>query len=173
VGAAFGFGAGLIIAGTANRAQQAVAVPPTAVLRFLRENEPVPDFTLVTLDGRTVRLGDLRGKPVLINFWASWCPPCLRETPALVEAYKELKESGAVFVGIGTQDDTANLKKFVDDNQVPYTVVEDPLGKVSGQYRVLGMPTTFIVDQDGLLRKVFNGEVQKEQVIEAMRGLLP
>ena len=172
VGAAFGFGAGLIIAGTANRPQQGVTVPPTAVMRFLRENEPVPDFTLNTLDGQPVRLTDLRGKPVLINFWASWCPPCLNETPDLVEAYNELKDLGVVFVGIGTQDDTVNLKKLVDSNQVPYTIVEDPLGKVSDQYRVLGMPTTFIIDKEGLLRKAINGEVRKEQVIAAMKALV-
>lgn len=173
VGALFGFGAGLLIAGTADRPPQAVAVPATMVMRFLRENEPVPDFTLNTLDGEPFRLGDLRGKPVLINFWASWCPPCVEETPDLVEAYQELEDLGVAFVGIGTQDDTAKLESFVQANQVPYTVLEDPLGTVSGQYRVLGMPTTFIVDRDGRLRKVINGVVKKDQIIETMKALVP
>ncbi len=172
VAALFGFGTGLIIIAASNRQAAApAAAQPAPVMRFLRENEPVPDFTLNTLDGRAVSLTDFRGQPVLINFWATWCPPCLEETPELAAAYDALKERGVAFIGIGMQDETSKLRQFVDDHRVPYTIVEDPLGKVGDQYRVLGMPTTFIVDKDGLLRKSIQGAVNQEQIMEALSAL--
>ena len=166
----FGFGAGILIASNANQPAD-VTLPPTAVMQFLRENEPVPDFELNTLDGEPVKLSSFKGHPVLLNFWASWCPPCKDETPDLIAAYNELKQAGVVFIGIGTQDDTPKLQQFADEFKVPYLIVEDPLGKVSNQYRVLGMPTTFLVDKDGIMRKVINGIVNKDQVITDMLAL--
>lgn len=171
IAALFGFGAGLLIAASANQPAAPVSLPAAPVMQFLRENEPAPDFELQTFDGRTVRLSDFKGRPVLINFWASWCPPCKEETPDLIAAYNELRDINAVFIGVGTQDDTDKLRQFADEYQIPYLVVEDPLGKVSNQYRVLGMPTTFLVDQQGILRKVINGVVTRAQVVADMRGL--
>ncbi|MCS7059572.1 MAG: TlpA disulfide reductase family protein [Anaerolineae bacterium] len=167
----FGFGAGLLIASTANQPAAPASLPAQPVMQFLRENEPAPDFQLQTFDGRAVRLSDFKGRPVLINFWASWCPPCREETPDLVAAYEQLQDINAVFIGIGTNDDTEKLKQFAQEYAVPYLIVEDPLGDVSRQYRVLGMPTTFLVDKDGILRKIVNGVVTKEQVITLMREL--
>jgi peroxiredoxin len=174
LGALFGFGAGLLIIAVTNRQAAApAAAQPAPVMRFLRENEPAPDFTLNTLDGRPVSLKDFRGRPVLINFWATWCPPCVEETPELAAAYEALKDRGVAFIGIGMQDETEKLRQFVEDLRVPYTIVEDPLGEAGGQYRVLGMPTTFIVDQDGVLRKSIQGAVTKDQVMEALNALAP
>ncbi len=171
VAALFGFGAGVLIASSANQPAAPLSAPAQPVIQFLRENEPAPDFDLQTFDGQTVRLSDFKGRPVLINFWASWCPPCKEETPDLIAAYNDLKDINAVFIGVGTQDDTDKLKQFANEYQIPYLVVEDPLGKVSNQYRVLGMPTTFLIDADGILRKVINGVVTRDQIITQMRGL--
>ncbi|MGQ9815296.1 MAG: redoxin domain-containing protein [Candidatus Roseilinea sp.] len=171
IAALFGFGAGLLIATSANQPGAPVTVPAAPVIQFLRENEPAPDFELQTFDGQTVRLSDFKGRPVLINFWASWCPPCKEETPDLIAAYRELKDINAVFIGVGTQDDTDKLKQFAEEHQIPYLVVEDPLGKVSNRYRVLGMPTTFLIDTDGILRKTINGVVTRNQIVTEMRGL--
>jgi peroxiredoxin len=171
IAALFGFGSGLLIATNANQPAAPVSAPAAPVIQFLRENEPAPDFELRTFDGQTVRLSDFKGRPVLINFWASWCPPCKEETPDLIAAYNDLRDVNAVFIGIGTQDDTDKLKQFAEEYQIPYLVVEDPLGKVSNQYRVLGMPTTFLVDTDGILRKAINGVVTRSQIITEMRGL--
>lgn len=140
---------------------------------LLREGAPAPDFTLSTLDGRPVALADLRGKAVLVNFWASWCPPCLEETPALIAAYEELKQSKAdvEFIGIGTNDDSANLRKFAENNRIPYLIVEDPDGKVGDAYGLLGMPTTIFIDRQGVVRRIWNGAIRKEQVIQIMRAI--
>jgi thiol-disulfide isomerase/thioredoxin len=108
-----------------------------------------------------------------VNFWASWCPPCLKETPALIEAYNELKAENPniEFVGVGTNDEKANLVKFAENNNVPYVMVDDSDSKVSDAYAVRGMPTTFFIDSAGIVRTVVNGEIKKDKVLELMRSL--
>ncbi len=169
-----GVGLAALVLSSSGAAQQSglpILSPSTRTL--LREGAPAPEFTLETLDGRPVALSDLRGKAALINFWASWCPPCLEETPALIAAYDELKRTNpnVEFIGIGTNDDRANLEKFVENNRIPYIIVEDSDGKVSDAYGVLGMPTTVFIDGNGIVRRVWNGAIKKEQVIEIMRGI--
>jgi len=169
-----GVGLAVLVLSSSSAAQRnglPVLSPSTRAL--LREGAPAPEFTLNTFDGRPVSLSDLRGKPTLINFWASWCPPCLEETPALVAAYDELKQANPdiEFVGIGTNDDRENLRKFAEDNRIPYLIVEDPDGRVSDAYGVLGMPTTVFVDSSGIVRRIWNGAIMREQVVEIMRGL--
>jgi peroxiredoxin len=174
VAALMGIGLAVLILSSNNAAQSgAVPVIPASSRALLREGLPAPQFTLNNFAGQPVTLEDLQGKPAMINFWASWCPPCLEETPALIEAYNDLKRDGvnAEFVGIGTNDDKANLVKFAENNAVPYIVVEDPDGKVSDAYGVRGMPTTVFLDSAGVVQKIWNGPIKKEQVIEIMRGL--
>ena len=165
IAALFGFGTGLIIINSRSTSDNPVIVLPTSNVHGLAEGSVAPDFTLKTFSGQTVNLKELRGKRVLINFWASWCPPCLRETPDLKAAYNELREENVAFIGIGTQDDTDKLKKFSDDNSLPYTIVEDPKGTVGDRYSVLGLPTTILVDSQGIVRKVFTGPITKDQVM--------
>jgi len=169
-----GVGLAVLVLSSSSAAQQSglpVLSPPTRAL--LREGAPALEFTLNTFDGRPVSLSDLRGKPTLINFWASWCPPCLEETPALIAAYNELKRTNPdiEFIGIGTNDGQDNLRTFAENNRIPYLVVTDPDGKVSDAYGVLGMPTTVFVDSSGIVRRIWNGAIRQEQVVEIMRGL--
>jgi cytochrome c biogenesis protein CcmG/thiol:disulfide interchange protein DsbE len=139
----------------------------------LRVDAPAPDFTLNTFDGRAVSLSALRGKRVLINFWASWCPPCLEETPALIAAYNELRQRDPdiEFIGVGTNDEPENLRKFAENNRIPYLVVDDSDSKVSDAYGVRGMPTTVFVDSSGVIRRIWNGAITQAQVIAIMRDL--
>lgn len=171
IAAVFGFGAGLIIVNSRPVEPVAGFSLPTAVTRRLAVNQLAPDFSLNTFSGEPITLANLRGKRVLINFWASWCPPCLKEMPDLVSAYNELRGEGVEFVGIGMQDETAKLKQFVEEQQVPYIIVEDPKGDVGLRYAVLGMPTTVLVDSGGIVRKVFTGAVTSEQVLDEMRKI--
>ena len=103
-------------------ATNAGAPLPAAQRGIVKPGESAPNFQLRDMNGQIVSLSDLRGKVVLINFWASWCTPCVRETPDLKAAYLELtngqKETAIAFVGIGLQDETDKLKKFADDNAV-------------------------------------------------------
>ncbi|MFN3705282.1 MAG: TlpA family protein disulfide reductase [Thermoflexales bacterium] len=137
------------------------------------EGALAPNFTLTDLDGKAVSLAELRGQPMLINFWASWCPPCLKETPALAEAYRTLIREGrrVVFIGVGTNDTSENLRRFAEEQSIPYLVLFDAEAKVSDVYGVRGMPTTFFVDSSGVIQRIWNGELRKEQVLQFMREL--
>ena len=122
IGAAlFGVGAAALILSYTKQDTTLASVPINmSMSSLLREGKPAPTFTLKTLDGKNnVALADLRGKTLLINFWASWCPPCIEETPDLAAAYKEIADPNVVFIGIGLQDENANLRKFADDNKIP------------------------------------------------------
>ena len=171
IAAVFGFGTGIIIILTRPMQNATGFALPTSVTRSLALNKPAPDFTLNTLDGKPFTLQETRGKRVLINFWAAWCPPCLSETPDLVSAYDELRDAGVVFIGIGTQDETAKLKAFVDDKKVPYIILDDGDGKIGDRYAVLGLPTTVLIDSSGIVRKIFTGAVTRQQVIDEMKKL--
>lgn len=168
-----GVGLAVLVLGSNNASQTGVIAIPTSSRTLIREGMPAPQFALNTLEGQPMNLADLKGKAVLVNFWASWCPPCLEETPALIEAYNELKAENPniEFVGIGTNDDKANLVKFAENNNVPYVMVDDADGKVSDAYAVRGMPTTFFIDANGIVRNVWNGEIKKDKVLELMRGM--
>ena len=171
VAALFGGGMGLIIINSRPTQDSPLIVLPTSSVRQIRLDAPAPDFTLNTFAGQPVTLKELRGQRILINFWASWCPPCLQETPDLRDAYNALRADNVAFVGIGMQDDTEKLKKFVADKGVPYTIVEDPKGKVGDAFGVLGLPTTILVDSTGIVRKVYTGAVTKDQVIADIKKL--
>jgi peroxiredoxin len=174
VGALIGGGLAMLVLGTNTAANRAGGlVIATSSRALLREGQPAPVWTLNTLDGKPIALSEMNGQPALINFWASWCPPCIEETPALIEAYNELKGEGRAveFIGIGTNDEVSNLQKFAANNDVSYVLVADPDGKVSDAYGVLGMPTTVFVDSNGIVRKIHNGAITKAQVLDIMRGL--
>jgi DsbE subfamily thiol:disulfide oxidoreductase len=167
----FGIGAALLVLSYTQQDTTLAAVPMGSS-SLLRVGKPAPEFTLKTLDGaRTVTLSELRGKKVLINFWASWCPPCVEETPALIEAYKQLNDPNVAFVAIGMQDETANLQKFAKDYGIPYIVVEDPDGKVGDAYGVRGLPTTLFIDSSGAVHSIINGAVKRDKVISTITGM--
>lgn len=151
--------------------------PPSAGLSpsgGVREGAPAPPFSITDFDGNSLSLAELRGKVVVINFWASWCPPCLEETPALIEAYEALRAQGhaVVFIGIGVNDNPENLRRFAQNNRIPYPVAEDVDNAVSDAYGVRGLPTTVFIDSRGVIRRVWNGAIRKERVLEIVYELL-
>jgi cytochrome c biogenesis protein CcmG, thiol:disulfide interchange protein DsbE len=176
IGVVIGLIAAFVVLNSGGVARQESSLSSvTTSSRAVREGQPAPGFTLKTLDGSTeVSLEALRGKRVLINFWASWCPPCLKETPALIAAYRELNTETAgdvVFIGIGYQDNTDSLRAFAQEKGIPYVVVEDVDSKIGDAYGVLGLPMTFFIDRDGIVRKALPGEVTQPQVVAGMRAL--
>jgi thiol-disulfide isomerase/thioredoxin len=113
-----------------------------------------PEFSF-TLDGKPASLADLRGKIVVLNFWASWCPPCLEETPSLNRLQTEIAPLGGVVLGISVDDDPAAYEKFLVDQHVVFPTYRDTSKTINVNYGTTVFPETYIIDRDGrLLRKV-------------------
>jgi cytochrome c biogenesis protein CcmG/thiol:disulfide interchange protein DsbE len=110
-----------------------------------------PDFALKSLDGDTVRLSDLRGKPVIVNFWATWCPPCKEEMPDIEKSYQKHKDEGYIFLGVDMKEDAATVRAFVQ-NRYTWTFLLDPEGAAANAYYVTGVPETYFIDRDGIVR---------------------
>jgi cytochrome c biogenesis protein CcmG, thiol:disulfide interchange protein DsbE len=130
---------------------------------------PAPDFTLETADGVPLSLSDLRGRVVLLNIWASWCPPCRAEMPALDRVQQALGAEGLTVLGIHAtdQDSREAAAAFLDQTPVGFPVVYDLAGDVGRAYRVRALPTTFIIDRRGVIREVLVGGPLSEAALRS------
>ena len=118
---------------------------------------PAPDFSLQSLDGSTVRLSDLKGQVVLINFWATWCAPCREEMPLLDAIYQKYNRLGVELLGINVEDDASGAQKYLNETPVTFPILFDPDCRVSKQYQVKAMPSTILVDRHGNVRHIHYG----------------
>lgn len=114
-------------------------------------------FTLSLYDGGKASLSDFRGKPVVLNFWASWCAPCRAEVPDFVKLYEENKGDGLVFVGVNIQDTEAEARKFIQEFGIPYPVGPDTTGEIAIAYGVKGLPTTVFINEEGAVYRTWAG----------------
>jgi len=136
---------------------------------------PAPDFTLKTLDGGEVSLAQFRGQPVLINFWASWCPPCRLEMPDLVRVYEAHKAEGFVILGINLtfQDSLPDIQAFVQEFGMTFPVLLDEKGEVTQRlYRLQGLPLSVFVNRDGDIARIQIGAMTGAQIDEFVREIL-
>ena len=134
-----------------------------------REGFLAPDFTLVSLDGDQVTLSGLRGRVVVVNFWATWCLPCRTETPALEKSYEQYKDSDAVILGVNltNQDSIRQVDSFVQEFGLTYPILLDEDGRVGNLYQVRGLPTTFFINREGIIRTVLVGGPMSESFIRS------
>ena len=117
--------------------------------------QPAPDFSVTTLDGQTIQLSELKGKRVVLDFWATWCPPCVKEIPHFIKLRNEASTDELVLVGISTED-VDTLKAFVKKQGVNYPIASKD--KLPSPYKdVEGIPTTFFIDRQGVIQNVFVG----------------
>lgn len=121
------------------------------------EGKKAPDFTLTTLDGKSVTLSKLKGKVVLLDFWASWCGPCRRSMPHLEETWSKYKDRGLVVIGINVDKEQekalAFLSKLGGTAAFHYPLALDPRGRVMGAYKVMQMPTAYLIGKDGVVKE--------------------
>jgi peroxiredoxin len=115
--------------------------------------EPVPAYAAPTLAGDTVALGDLRGEAVLLNVWATWCPPCREEMPGLQALHEQFAGEGLRVVGVSIDAENAEdeIRRFLRENGITFTILHDPRERVSRTFRTTGVPETFLIDRDGVL----------------------
>ena len=122
--------------------------PDQAPLQVLEPRKSVYEFSLPDLNGKTWNLKDLRGKVVFVNFWATWCPPCREEMPAMQQLYQEYRDKGLVMLGINFMESPNTIKPFVSEYKLTFPILLDS-GTVMVLYGVLGLPATYLVDRKG------------------------
>ncbi len=130
----------------------AVAAAVLAVVgcdQALAPGSLAPDFVVQTIGGKVTKLSNYRGRPVVVNLWATWCPPCLEEMPALSELQDRFRERGLVVLGVAGDDKTSSVMKFLEKNPVSFEVLLDPKGAVGTLYGITGYPETFLIDREG------------------------
>lgn len=133
-----------------------------------------PDFQLQDLDGNEVSLAGLRGKPVLINFWATWCGSCRSERPHLEQIYQDWSSKGLELFTINVGESSAQIRDFMQSNNLSMPVLLDTNLVVAEKYNVTGIPTTFFIDKDGIIQWRMVGPFQeKEQIEQLLSKIIP
>jgi peroxiredoxin len=127
-----------------------------------RAGDLAPDFVLPKLDGSVQKLSNHRGRPVLVNLWATWCPPCIAEMPLLDSIVRDYGPRGLVVLGIAGDDDASRVREFIAQRSPAFDVLLDPGGTVGTQYGITGYPETFLVDRDGKLTAKFIGPLPSD-----------
>ena len=146
-------------------------IPSTA-----RVGKPAPDFSLKTIDGKVINLLDFRGKPVLINLWATWCPPCRDEMPGIQAAYEKYADKGLVVLAIDftIQDHLPEVEAFIKELKLTFPILLDETGDVSaGLYGMVGLPTSYFIDPQGILQRIQIGGMLPEKLDEYLTEILP
>jgi peroxiredoxin len=134
-------------------------------------NSPAPDFSLPVLslpihnNNETVSLSSLKGQTVIVNFWASWCKPCRKEIPELNNIYEKFKAQGFNIVGINIDKEKPNAELFMERIPIQYTVAFDPDMTVINEYKARGMPSSFIIDKNGVVREIVYGFSEKKKAL--------
>ncbi|MBE3593665.1 MAG: TlpA family protein disulfide reductase [Candidatus Carbobacillus altaicus] len=132
--------------------------PPVVVGR------PAPDFELMLMDGGTITLKELRNRPVLINFWATYCPSCIDEMPAIESVYQAYRDQGFIVVGINTGESMAAIQGYVRRTGVTYPIALDPDAKAQKAYKVYDLPRSVFIDADGNVAVDHIGEMNAPMV---------
>ncbi len=123
-------------------------------------DKPAPDFTLVDLEGKTWTLSELQGQVVFLNFWATWCPPCVKEMPSMQNLYTALPKDQFKMLAVLNRDDPAIAGAFVEKLDITIPVLIDQENLIGSQYGLTGVPETFIIDKQGIIREKFIGPAE-------------
>lgn len=132
-----------------------------------RKGFSAPDFTLRSSDGSSLTLSDLRGNPLIINIWASWCPPCRAEMPAMQRVYEKYRDDGFIILAVNSsfQDDPEKAQAFADELGLDFPILFDQDGNVSHLYQASALPSSYFVDRDGIIQQVVVGGPMSEALL--------
>jgi thiol-disulfide isomerase/thioredoxin len=137
-----------------------------------REGEPAPDFVIEILGGSSVRLSDLRGQVVWINFWATWCPPCRKELPEIQRVASAYADAGLVVLLVDVGERASDVQAYAEKLGLSIDIGLDSRTEVAAQYRVTGLPMNFFIGKDGVMRAIRYGALDREEMEERVRPLL-
>jgi len=141
----------------------------------LTKGRPAPNFSLPGLDGQMVSLADYRGKVVLLNIWATWCPPCVEEMPSMEKLYQELNGDGFEILAVSIDESgVQDVRPFMQKHKLSFPVLMDPEGTIKGLYRTTGVPESFVIDKDGTLVEIVIGPRNwaTSEVVRYFRNLI-
>lgn len=137
------------------------------IITGVQEGNKAPDFQLKTLEGNEIKLSDLQGKKVILNFWATWCPPCKAEMPHMKEFYQEQSSNNIEILAVNltiAEKDPNQVNNFVEDYGLPFPVLLDSDGSVGKTYQAVTIPTSYLIDTKGFIQKKIVGPMDKEMM---------
>jgi thiol-disulfide isomerase/thioredoxin/outer membrane lipoprotein-sorting protein len=152
------------------KAKLADAVPIPGQTGSFLLHQPAPELSLKTLDGERITLSELRGRPVMLAFWASWCGPCRRELPTIIELEQEYKDRGLVVLGVNDEG-KGPARKYAREAGLSFPTLDDTSRKAHRGYRVRSIPTTFLIDADGKIVRFFSGAKDEETLRSALAAV--
>jgi cytochrome c biogenesis protein CcmG, thiol:disulfide interchange protein DsbE len=166
-------GGGLVWAGRAqpldaSPIQPAVAAAEAAPL----PGHPAPDFALDTPDGRRLALSELRGQVVLVNVWATWCPPCRAEMPAIQAAYEQYRDQGFAVLAVNMREQPEDVRAFMAERGLTFETPLDSDGLVSAAYQARVVPSSYFIDRRGVIRTVYRGPIPHSAIAGTVEQLL-
>jgi DsbE subfamily thiol:disulfide oxidoreductase len=159
--------AGLMAIFNSNKASlQDISITPARV------NYPAPELTLENIKGNMESLANFKGQVVLVNNWATWCPPCQAEMPTLVDFYNDYASAGLMIVAIEAGEPQSEVQKFVDQYQMPFHVWLDPKGKSAYAFNNNALPNSYVIDRSGTVRLSWTGEINRAMLEKYVTPLL-
>ena len=146
--------------------------------RRLGPGSVAPDFVVQALDGKVTKLSNFRGRPVLLNLWATWCPPCIEELPFLNKIQERYAGRGLVVLGVAGDEKPDNVRTFIGTHPISFPILLDPEGVVGTNYGITGYPESFLIDRDGKLAAKYVGPLPlakgdvSDEVIARLESLI-
>jgi len=141
-------------------------------LEIADTGQEAPDMPMPGIEGGVVRFDSFKGKVIVLNFWATWCPPCRKEMPLLESTYKRYKDKGLVILGINYNEDRERVLKFTQEMGVTFPIILDKELNLTRKYGVLALPATFFIDKKGIIRDQYKGEIVEEIIATKVEPLL-
>ncbi|RMF03555.1 MAG: alkyl hydroperoxide reductase [Chloroflexi bacterium] len=153
--------------------QESAGKPASAAPAGLpQKGQTAPDFSLMSLDGAPVKLSDYSGQVVLVNTWATWCPPCKAEMPTIHNYYQAHKDEGFVVLAVNSQETSGTVSSFIEANQFTFPVLLDSAGQMEDQYSIRALPTSLVIDRNGVIQYIHTGEISNDQLELVINPLL-